>query len=223
MSSDLLICCFEISFQLETLVASDAKEGEIQAIIAEVPLIILRCISRDEATLIVAQKVFKGLYENASNGADVGAHLAILAAIHDVSKLVVKELTSWVIYSAEDRKLNKDVTIGHICNELLNLAEYNVHMAKLLDAGRNNTYIKITRLLYLEAAIEFAISLIQTLVISDSSVISELHNLVDALAKLAAQPGSPESLQQLVEIARNPAAVSLSGLTIGKDDNTGPI
>ncbi|KAM7472074.1 hypothetical protein LguiA_010257 [Lonicera macranthoides] len=197
-----------ISEKLETLVASDAKEGEIQAIIAEVPAIILRCISRDEATLAVAQKVFKGLYENASNGAHVGAHLAILAAIRDVSKLVVKELTSWVIYSDEDRKFNKDVTIGLIRNELLNLAEYNVHMAKLLDAGRN------------KAATEFAISLIQTLVISDSSVISELHNLVDALAKLAARPGSPESLQQLVEIARNPAAVSLSGLTIGKDDNT---
>ncbi|KAM7476295.1 hypothetical protein LguiB_023538 [Lonicera macranthoides] len=179
-----------------------------KAIIAEVPAIILRCISRDEATLAVAQKVFKGLYENASNGAHVGAHLAILAAIRDVSKLVVKELTSWVIYSDEDRKFNKDVTIGLIRNELLNLAEYNVHMAKLLDAGRN------------KAATEFAISLIQTLVISDSSVISELHNLVDALAKLAARPGSPESLQQLVEIARNPAAVSLSGLTIGKDDNT---
>lgn len=54
-----------------------------------------------------------------------------------------------VIYSDEDRKFNKDVTVGLIRNELLNLAEYNVHMAKLLDAGRNSTYIKITRLLYL--------------------------------------------------------------------------
>ena len=34
-----------------------------------------------------------------------------------------------------------------------------------------------------EAATEFAISLIQTLVIGDTRVISELHNLVDALAK----------------------------------------
>ncbi|KAL8540300.1 hypothetical protein ACS0TY_001776 [Phlomoides rotata] len=53
-------------------------------------------------------KAFMGLYENASNNAHVDAHLVILAAIRDVSKLVVKELTSW---------------------------EYNVHMAKLLDAG----------------------------------------------------------------------------------------
>ncbi|KAL0379712.1 UNVERIFIED_CONTAM: CCR4-NOT transcription complex subunit [Sesamum angustifolium] len=183
-----------ISEKLENLLSNDAKEAEIQGVIAEVPAVILRCISRDEAALAVAQKVFKGLYENASNSAHVDAHLAILAAIRDVSKLVVKELTSWVIYSEEDRKFNKDITIGLIRSELLNLAEYNVHMAKLLDAGRN------------KAATEFVISLIQTLVINDS--------------KLAARPGSPESLQQLVEIAKNPAsAATLSPVAAGKEDN----
>ncbi|KAG8391589.1 hypothetical protein BUALT_Bualt01G0203200 [Buddleja alternifolia] len=198
-----------ISEKLDNLLSNDAKEAEIQAVIAEVPAVILRCISRDEAALAVAQKAFKGLYENASNSAHVNAHLAILAAIRDVSKLVVKELTSWVIYSEEDRKFNKDITIGLIHSEVLNLAEYNVHMAKLLDAGRN------------KAATEFAISLIQTLVINDSKVISELHNLVDALAKLAARPGSPESLQQLVEIAKNPASTTsaLSPGAVGKEDN----
>ncbi|XP_059651610.1 uncharacterized protein LOC132299153 [Cornus florida] len=200
-----------ISEKLEILVTNDAKEAEMQGVIAEVPAIIIRCISRDEAALAVSQKVFKGLYENASNSAHVGAHLAILAAIRDVSKLVVKELTSWVIYSDEDRKFNKEITIGLIRSELLNLAEYNLHMAKLLDAGRN------------KAATEFAISLIQTLVINDSSIISELHNLVDALAKLAARPGSPESLQQLVEVARNPSSsATLSSLTAGKEDNSRP-
>lgn len=98
-----------------------------------------------------------------------------------------------------------------------------------------------------EAATEFAISLLQTLVIEESKVISELHNLVDALAKvyfclfyggecipwylyvklltnfnfqLSAKPGSPESLQQLVEIVKNPAAgvVPLSGVNVGKED-----
>ncbi|KAI3711268.1 hypothetical protein L2E82_41237 [Cichorium intybus] len=194
-----------ISEKLESLIANDAKEAEIQSVIGEVPAVILRCISRDEAALAVAQKVFKGLYENAANTAHVGAHLAMLAAIRDASKLVVKELTSWVIYSDEDRKFNKDITIGLIRRELLNLAEYNVHMAKLLDAGKN------------KVATEFAISLIQTLVANDARVISELHNLVDALAKLATRPDAPEALLQLVEIARNPSASS-SGLPTGKDD-----
>ncbi|KAJ6722687.1 CCR4-NOT TRANSCRIPTION COMPLEX [Salix koriyanagi] len=199
-----------IAQKLETLVASDSREAEIQGVLTEVPEIILRCVSRDEAALAVAQKVFKGLYENASNSFHVNACLAILAAIRDVCKLVVKELTSWVIYSDEERKFNKDITLGLICSELLNLAEYNVHMAKLIDGGRN------------KAATDFAISLIQALVVEEPNVISELHNLVDVLAKLAAKSGSSESLQQLIEIVRNPGAnaASLTSLTLGKEDKT---
>ncbi|KAL9348540.1 hypothetical protein Peur_059906 [Populus x canadensis] len=197
-----------IAQKLETLVASDSREAEIQGVVTEVPEIILRCVSRDEAALAVAQKVFKGLYENASNSFHVNACLAILAAIRDVCKLVVKELTSWVIYSDEERKFNKDITLGLISSELLNLAEYNVHMAKLIDGGRN------------KAATDFAISLVQALVVEESNVISELHNLVDALAKLAAKSGSAESLQQLIEIVRNPGAnaASPTSLTLGKED-----
>lgn len=40
--------------------------------------------------------------------------------------------------------------------------------------------------------------------------------------QLAAKPGSPESLQQLIEIVRNPVANSavFSGFTVGKEDKT---
>lgn len=41
-------------------------------------------------------KVFKALYESGSNSLHIAAFIAILAAIRDVCKLVVKELTSWV-------------------------------------------------------------------------------------------------------------------------------
>lgn len=197
-----------VSQKLEALVVNDGREAEIQGVVAEVPEIILRCVSRDEAALAVAQKVFKGLYENASNPVHVGAHLSILTAIRDVCKLAVKELTSWVIYSDEERKFNKDITVGLIHSELLNLAEYNVHMAKLIDGGRN------------KAATEFSISLLQTLAVEESKVISELHNLVDALAKLASKPGSAESLQELVEMIKNPTAIvaASSGVSVGKED-----
>ncbi|KAK4267898.1 hypothetical protein QN277_024622 [Acacia crassicarpa] len=221
-----------VAQKLEALICNDSGEAEIQGVISEVSEIILRCVSRDEAALAVAQKVFKSLYENVSNNIHVVAHLAILTAIRDVCKLAVKELTSWkierekereiekeiliqqlgnnthVIYSEEERKFNKDITVGLIRSELLNLAEYNVHMAKLIDGGRN------------KAAMEFSISLLQTLVAEEPKVISEFHNLVDALAKLSTKPGSPESLQQLVEMIKNPAAnaASLSAIGPGKED-----
>ncbi|XP_019056501.1 PREDICTED: CCR4-NOT transcription complex subunit 1-like [Tarenaya hassleriana] len=199
-----------VSQKLEDLVAaSNTGDVEIQAVVSEVPEIILRCVSRDEAALAVAQKAFKALYENASSGLHVSANLGILAAIRDVCKRVVKELTSWVIYSDEERKLNKDITLGLIRSELLSLAEYNVHMAKHLDGGRN------------KSATDFAISLLQSLVTEESSVISELHSVVDALAKLAAKPGSPESLQQLIGMIRNPvtSAASLSSAANSNENN----
>lgn len=41
------------------------------------------------------------------------------------------------------------------------------------------------------------------------------------MMQIAARPGSPESLQQLVEIAKNPAAnaAALSSVTFGKEDS----
>ena len=98
---------------------------------------------------------------------------------------------------------------------------------------------------YTEAATEFAVSLLQTLANEEPKVISELQNLVEALAKvglyfvlnegfiskrvfnsssislqLAARPGSPESLQQLVESVKNPTANAgtLPSPSGGKDD-----
>ncbi|XP_034575639.1 uncharacterized protein [Setaria viridis] len=177
--------------KLEALIANNGKDGEIQSIIAEVPDILFRCVSRDEAALAVAQKVFRSLYENASKNTFVTWLLATLVAVRDVCKLVVKELTSWVIYSDEEKKFNMDIIVGLIRSDLLNLGEYNVHLAKLIDGGRNKT------------ATEFAISLIQTLVTQDSSSVSELFNVVDVLSKLATRPGSPDSLQHLIEIARS--------------------
>ena len=49
-----------------------------------------------ETQSFILMQVFKALYENGCNSFHVNAHLAILAAIRDVCKLVVKELTSWV-------------------------------------------------------------------------------------------------------------------------------
>ncbi|KAL6645362.1 hypothetical protein ACP70R_016970 [Stipagrostis hirtigluma subsp. patula] len=195
----------QVAQKLEALMAMDGKDAEIQSVIGEVPEILLRCVSRDEAALAVAQKVFRSLYDNASNSTYVTWLLATLVAIRDVCKLVVKELTSWVIYSDEEKKFNIEIIFGLIRSDLLNLGEYNVHLAKLIDGGRN------------KVATEFAMSLVQTLITQDSVSISELYNVVDALSKLARRPGSPESLQQLIEIAKNNANTT-TAFVVGKDE-----
>ncbi|CAL5364196.1 unnamed protein product [Camellia sinensis] len=192
-----------VAQKLEMLITEDTGDRN-SGLIAQIPEIILKCISRDEAASAVGQKVFKSLYEKASSSLHVSAHIAILASIRD---------GQLVIYSNEERKFNRDIIVGLIHKDLLNLTEYNMHMAKLIDAGRN------------KSATEFAISLLQTLLIQESSVsVSELPNLVDVLAKVATRPGASDSLQQLVETTRNPAANAavLSGFSLGKDDKAKP-
>ncbi|KAG8092529.1 hypothetical protein GUJ93_ZPchr0012g21276 [Zizania palustris] len=195
----------QVAQKLDALIAKDGKDLEIQSVIAEVPDILLRCVSRDEAALAIAQKVFRSLYDNASNSTYVVWLLEALVAIRDICKLVVKELTSWVIYSDEDKKFNIDIIIGLIHSELLNLGDYNIHLAKLIDGGRN------------KIATEFAISLVQTLITQESSSISEVYNVVDALSKLAIRPTSPDSLQQLIEIARSFSAMKDENVRQSKD------
>uniref|UniRef100_A0ACD5TIG6 Uncharacterized protein n=1 Tax=Avena sativa TaxID=4498 RepID=A0ACD5TIG6_AVESA len=85
----------QVAHKIEAMIANDGKDADIQCVIAEVPDILHRCVSRDEAALAIAQKVFRNLYENASKGTSVTWILATLVAICDVCKLVVKEITSW--------------------------------------------------------------------------------------------------------------------------------
>lgn len=43
-----------------------------------------------------------------------------------------------VIYSDEERKFNREITVGLIRSELIYLTNYNLHLAKLMDGGRNS-------------------------------------------------------------------------------------
>uniref|UniRef100_A0A0D9XMB8 CCR4-Not complex component Not1 C-terminal domain-containing protein n=1 Tax=Leersia perrieri TaxID=77586 RepID=A0A0D9XMB8_9ORYZ len=188
----------QVSQKLDALIAKDGKDVEIQKSLTSY------------SDVSVEMKLHwplhrRSLCDNAANSVYVTCLLAALVAIRDVCKLVVKELTSWVIYSDEDKKFNIEIIVGLIRSELLNLGDYNVHLAKIIDGGRN------------KAATEFAISLVQTLITQESISISEVYNVVDALSKLAIRPSSPESLQQLIEIARSFAAMKDENIRLSRD------
>lgn len=183
-------------------------EHEVWVIVNELQEIITQGISRDEAALVIAQKIFQRLYEHSTSHLHVLVHLTILEAIRDVCKRVGKELTSWVIYSDEERRYNREITVGLIRSELINLSDYNVQLTKLMDGGRNKD------------AVDFAAYLVKTCVIEDSGVSNtEFYNVIDALGKLAARPDSPVSLQQLVDVARTTSSSGRPGGTgFNKED-----
>lgn len=47
-----------------------------------------------------------------------------------------------VIYSDEERRYNREITVGLIRSELINLSDYNVQLTKLIDGGRNSKSLK---------------------------------------------------------------------------------
>ena len=55
-----------------------------------------------------------------------------------------------IIYSDEGKKFNLEIVIGLISYDLLNLGEYNSHLAKLIDGGRNSKSKQNLFLLYVE-------------------------------------------------------------------------
>eukprot|EP00250_Pteridium_aquilinum_P021342 c25093_g1_i1 orf=270-7661(-) len=200
-----------ISKGLSIGLSAPSQDQDIQSLVMEAPEVISQCISKDEAAVAFAQKVFKRLYENASCTLHVATYLALLACIRDVCKRVVKEITSWVMYSDEERKYNKEIVVGLIRSELINLSDFNVYLAKLIDGGRNS------------GATEFAIHLVQTCVVQENVVTGiELSSVIEALGKVAQRSGSSESLQRLVEFAKNSSLThgGQSSSISGKDDKS---
>lgn len=61
--------------------------------------------------------------------------------VHYANGFMVLSLVQ-VIYSDEERRYNREITVGLIRSELINLSDYNVQLTKLMDGGRNSTFLK---------------------------------------------------------------------------------
>ncbi|KAI3898173.1 hypothetical protein MKX03_015028 [Papaver bracteatum] len=68
--------------------------------------------------MAVAGKVFESLFGDASNSAHFYAQIATMVAIGDVCKLVVEELTNWVVYSDDEYKFSKDIIFHNLIEAL---------------------------------------------------------------------------------------------------------
>jgi CCR4-NOT transcription complex subunit 1 len=155
----------------------------------------------DEAHLAVAQKLFQRLYDRPGGRPSLRrlhrtSHIAALAALRETSRAVTREVTGWLLYSDDERKLNRDVTEGLVRSGVVSeqfLGELDAHLAKLVLGGGSSA----------AAAMECGAHLVQHCVIVDPCVApAELAATLDALGKAAQRPGAPDGLAQLVEQAR---------------------
>jgi len=170
----------------------------------KIPNLITNSINPNEVALAIAQKIFKRMYEKVEYDLQIDTHIAILEHLRDVCKKVVKELTNWIIYSEADRKFHRSITIGLISSRLLKATDFDVHLAKKMDGGRN------------KQAVDFAILVLQKCMVEPKEptvTASEFFNTLEVLTKIAQRGmGAPEGLMDLIMQAKNVTKASAEKL-----------
>ena len=110
---------------------------------------------------------------------------------------MTREVTGWLIFSEDDRKLNRDVTEGLIRAGVVSeqfLGEFDQHLAKLILASGAPSA---------KAATECGAHIAQHCVLVEPCVSpADVSATLDALTEAARRPGAPEGLAKLVEQAK---------------------
>jgi hypothetical protein len=118
------------------------ENHEIQVLLRMIATLLSQS-ARDEvayhAQLIAitfAHKVFKRLYdrENRTSLLQIDVHTQVLKCIRHVCPKVVQELTSWLLYSEDDRKFIMPITAALLRARLLNPAEVDLFLSRLVLA-----------------------------------------------------------------------------------------
>lgn len=205
-----------IQIRIDSLVTAEPNssyEGlpvdhAVRLAVGEIRDLLKHAQSRDEAALAVAQKAFKRLYEPPSSRLHITVCLATLEGIRDVNQRLVKELTNWVIFSDDEVKLHREISEGLIRSRLLNLNDFDSHLAKLMNSGRHGP------------GTEFAAHLVRQCIVAEPlATAADFFNVLDVLGKVAQRGGAPETLGQLLEqarIAHTSPAIRPSGSASGQ-------
>lgn len=172
-------------------------EHEVQQCRVQISQAVKRSITADEASMAVAQKVFKGLYEGDSN-LYREVHVALLESMKENSRRLSKELVSWLAYSDDAKKFSRDCIIALLRpGTLLHITSYDELVAKTCDNGRNS------------AAMDFAAFLVQRAIIDEPlTTTRELYLTLEVLAKVGRRSptaifaSAPDGLVSLVEACR---------------------
>lgn len=182
----------------DTTLADVPSDHEIHSLWVQIPAAVKRSVTADEAGMAVAQKVFKRLYEGDS-GLYRETHVLLLEGLRESCRRLSKELSSWLAFSEERKKLHLECIVALMRpGALLNKTGYDEIVAKAIDNGRNLS------------ALEFACSLIKRVVIDEPlATAAEMFLTLEAMAKVgrrANQPllsSAPDGLISLVEAARS--------------------
>lgn len=108
-----------------------SQDHEIRHALRLIPMVAAQSTSRDETALAFSQKVVQLLFKIESKlGREV--YVVLLDRLCEISLKAAREVTAWLIYAEDERKFNVPVTVALVRAGLVNIAELDVQLAKLI-------------------------------------------------------------------------------------------
>ncbi|XP_007520139.1 CCR4-NOT transcription complex subunit 1 isoform X7 [Erinaceus europaeus] len=201
-------CITELEQHLHAIPPALAMNPQAQALRSLLEVVVLSRNSRDAiAALGLLQKAVEGLLD-ATSGADADlllryreCHLLVLKALQDGraygSPWCNKQITRCLIECRDEYKYNVEAVDLLIRNHLVNMQQYDLHLAQSMENGLN----------YM--AVAFAMQLVKILLVDERTVThvteADLFHTIETLMRINAHSrgNAPEGLPQLMEVVRS--------------------
>ncbi|XP_054553055.1 CCR4-NOT transcription complex subunit 1 isoform X8 [Talpa occidentalis] len=201
-------CITELEQHLHAIPPALAMNPQAQALRSLLEVVVLSRNSRDAiAALGLLQKAVEGLLD-ATSGADADlllryreCHLLVLKALQDGraygSPWCNKQITRCLIECRDEYKYNVEAVDLLIRNHLVNMQQYDLHLAQSMENGLN----------YM--AVAFAMQLVKILLVDERTVAhvteADLFHTIETLMRINAHSrgNAPEGLPQLMEVVRS--------------------
>ncbi|KAM9302308.1 CCR4-NOT transcription complex subunit 1 [Gastrophryne carolinensis] len=201
-------CITELEQHLHAIPPTLAMNPQAQALRSLLEAVALARNTRDAiAALGLLQKAVEGLLD-ATSGADADlllryreCHLLVLKALQDSraygSPWCNKQITRCLIECRDEYKYNVEAVELLIRNHLVNMQQYDVHLAQSMENGLN----------YM--AVAFAMQLVKILLVDERSVShvteAEFFHTIETLMRINAHSrgNAPEGLPQLMDVLRS--------------------
>ncbi|KAM6324997.1 CCR4-NOT transcription complex subunit 1 isoform 8-T13 [Podargus strigoides] len=201
-------CMTELEQHLQSIPHTLTMNPQAQALRSLLEAVVVARNSRDAiAALGLLQKAVEGLLD-ATSGADADlllryreCHLLVLKALQDGraygSPWCNKQITRCLIECRDEYKYNVEAVELLIRNHLVNMQQYDLHLAQSMENGLN----------YM--AVAFAMQLVKILLVDERSVghvtEADLFHTIETLMRINAHSrgNAPEGLPQLMEVVRS--------------------
>uniref|UniRef100_A0A8C8IEM9 CCR4-NOT transcription complex subunit 1 n=1 Tax=Oncorhynchus tshawytscha TaxID=74940 RepID=A0A8C8IEM9_ONCTS len=201
-------CMADLEQHLHAIPPALAMNPQTQALRSLLEAVALARNSRDGiAALGLLQKAVEGLLD-ATSGADADlllryreCHLLVLKALQDGraygSQWCNKQITRCLIECRDEYKYNVEAVELLIRNHLVNMQQYDLHLAQSMENGLH----------YM--AVAFAMQLVKLLLVDERSVShiteADLFHTIETLMRTSAhsRANAPEGLPQLMDVVRS--------------------